>query len=87
MQDLLTFLGRSPEKAGGTFGPLQDKHTDGRGTGGVLIGVSWRLSWRLPFGGQAWSHPIDLRLQCWDVLDQTTNRARTQPHISADIAP
>lgn len=80
------FSWKVPWRGGETLAHYGDKHTDVEVLGEGSL-ESWRLSWRLPFWGQAWSHPTDLRLQCWDVLGQKTNRAGTQPHISADIAP
>ena len=49
---------------------------------GVFIGVS-------PLGGchfliKTKPHPTACRLQYWDTSGQTTNRAGTQPHQSAD---
>ena len=36
------------------------------------------------FGTETWPHPTACRLQCWDTSGQTSNRAGTQPHPSAD---
>ena len=54
----------------------RDKDT-GSGILGTYIGVS-------PLGGcrfliKTWPYPAACRLQCWDALGQTTNRAGKQP--------
>ena len=39
------------------------------------------------FGTESWPNSIACWLQCWDMSDQTTHRAGTQPHSSTDRLP
>ena len=38
-------------------------------------------------GTKTWPHPTACRLQCWDILGQTTNRLGIQPHSPAVKLP
>ena len=51
----------------------------------VLIGVS--VPGGCHFETKVWPHPTAYRLQCWDASGQTTSRAGTQSHPSADRLP
>ena len=39
------------------------------------------------FGTESWPNSTACRLHCWDMSDQTTHRAETQPHSSTDRLP
>ena len=75
-------IGGSLSEAGGSYGSQQEQENWLQHFYQVLIGMS--ALGACYFLTMTWPQPTGCRLQCRDSLDQTTNRARTQPHPSAD---
>ena len=61
-----------------------DNNTGGGGT--REYSLTWALL-EMAILTPRWPHSTACRLQCWDASGQTTNRAGTQPHPSADRLP
>ena len=80
--DLTAGLAGFPGEAGGSCGSLWRQGHWWQRSQGIFISVSSPGSRH--FGTKTWPHPTACRLQCWDASCQTTNRAETQPHLSAD---
>ena len=59
-----------------------DRDTRGGGSGNCSL--AWALKDAAFFPAKTWPHPTACRHQCWDASGQTTNRAGTQPHPSAE---
>ena len=82
--DLPVSVGGSPAKVGegGGCGSLWGQGHSRWRLWQLLIGVGPQGCCLFP--AKTWPHPTACRHQCWDASGQTTNRAGTQPHPSAE---